>query len=726
MQADSIVVDQSKKEKAKSKEDQLVEIARGRFKIAEDAESESRKLRSDDLEFSVGNQWPEQLMQERQAEGRPCHVVNRLPQHIRQITNDQRQNKPSIKVSPIDDKADVETGKILQGLVRHIEQNSIAEIAYNTAFDSAVRTGLGYFRILTNYVSPQSFEQEILIKRINNTFSVYLDPFFKEPDASDAEWCFIFDEISKEQFEREYGDSKLASCEDWSSLGAICDSWMNKDSVRIAEYFYKEYIDETLVLLSTGESLLERDLKQHFESLMSQGAVELPTIKRTRKTKIPIVKWCKLNGHEILEETEFPGVYIPVIPVLGEELDINGKRHIEGIVRQAKDSQRQYNFWTSNLTETIALAPRVPYIAAEGQIPKAYENQWKNANRKNYPYLVYKPIDLNGQALPAPQRQSYEPPVQAISMARMQSAEDIKATTGIYDAALGNQSNETSGKAIRARQSQAQTSNFHFVDNLSLSIRHAGRIIVGIIPFIYDTARAMRIIGEEGEEEIVYINQEFARQGQKTYFDIAASAGKYDVAVETGPSIATRRQEAALSMMDFTKAIPSQGAMISDLIAKNMDWPGSSEIAERLKKLLPPGIAEDKNQKPIPPEVQGQLQQMDQMIQQLTEKLNEANEREKTKMMELESKERIETMKLQNSLVLEQMKLQGAASNSLMMEEIKAINNRLALLDINNPINDDFPGEDSVPQGDANFNPNEQDQQFTGELPPGTTNGEYP
>lgn len=690
-----------KPKKTKSKED-FLKLAHERFRLAEEAESEIRREALDDLEFRAGKQWPDDVKHERSQDGRPCLVINRMPQFIRHITNDQRQNRPTIKVFPVDDKADIETAKILQGMIKHIEYNSNADTAYDTAFEGAVTKGFGFFRVVTDYVDPMSFEQEILIKRIRNHFSVYLDPNSKEPDGSDAEWAFIFEDVPHDEFVAQYKNAKLSGMEDWQSIGNHTPGWATKSTCRVAEYFYKDYKEVTLVQLEDGSVVEKSELIEGFEY----------AIKSERKSLVPIVKWAKINGVEKLEETEWPSQYIPIIPVYGDELDVNGKRVLEGAIRHAKDSQRMYNYWASTETETISLAPRAPYIAAEGQISKEYESIWKSANRKNHAFLPYKPVSIGGQVLGAPQRNVFEAPIQSITTARLQAAEDLKATIGIYDAALGNRSNENSGIAIQRRTAQAQTANFHFVDNLTRSIRHAGRIIVELIPKIYDTARAVRILGEDGEQEIVRINEVFRYKGEDRFFNF--THGKYDTVVETGPSFATKRQEAAASMVDFMKVVPTQAAIVSDLIAKNMDWPGASEFAERLRKTLPPGIIEDKNKKPIPPEVQAQLQQMDQMIQQLTQQLNAASEAMKTKTMELESKERIEFAKMQVDLKKELLKQQGQAALATYEAELADLNRRLQLLDINEPIEEDF---NEFGFGQSGFE--HEQQQPTGGITPG-------
>jgi hypothetical protein len=690
--------DSDYKTKVKSdKDEDVLHRARARFKLAEEAESACRKLALDDLKFSAGEQWSEQSMKMREAEKKPCLTINRIPQFIRQITNDQRQNRPAIKVSPVDNKADVETAKIYQGMIRHIEYSSDADIAYDTAFDSAVRCGFGYYRILTEYVDPYSFDQQIRIQRIKNRFSVYLDPGYQQPDGSDANWGFIFSDISKEDYDSQYPESKMCSTEAWEVEGLRRDGWIQDGFVRVAEYFEKETREITLLQLNTGHVGEESELAQ----LIEMGA----EVVAKRKSTVPVIKWRLLNGTEILDERILPGSgkWIPIIPVLGDELDIEGKRELSGVVRHVKDSQRMYNYMASAEAEVIALTPKAPYIGMEGQF-EGHEESWRTANQKNPAFLQYKGKTLaNGQPAPPPQRNTYEPPVVAISQARMQAAEDMKATTGIYDAALGARSNENSGVAIQRRNQQAQTSNFHHVDNLSKSIRHGGRIIVDWIPDVYDAARAIRILGEDGTEEVVRINEEFKRKGQMVNYQLGV--GKYDVTVSTGPSYETKRQEAAAAMLEFVKANPQFAATCSDLIVNYMDFPGKEELAERIRKTMPPELVDDKADNQIPPQVQAQMQQMSQMIEALTGQLNEANEKISTKTIELESKERIEMAKIQSQIEIEMAKMGSQEGMFLLKQEVAEIQQRLQLLNYAQPLPD---------QGDGGGEPQDMNSDFSG------------
>jgi Phage P22-like portal protein len=671
-------------------EQKRIETAKKRFEACVENERENRKIALEDLKFRAGDQWPGDQKKARELDGRPCLTINRIPQFLRQVTNDMRQNRPGVQVDPVDDNGDPETAEVIEGMVRNIQNDSNADIAYDTAAGSAATIGFGFIRVITEYESPLSFDQVIKIKRIRNPFMVYLDPSAQEADKSDAKFGFVVEVMTKEEYLEAYPDSKLADADDWKSIGDDAGGWIDEEGgVRVAEYFDKTIEDDTVLMMQCPDGTKQAKLLSEFpESMRASlaGGAALPEgyqILASRNTKVPKLKWCKLNGHEILDETDWPGQYIPIVPVYGDELDVDGKVIFEGVVRHAKDPQRMYNYWASAETETIALAPKAPYVAAEGQI-EGYEEQWRNANRKNYSVLTYKPKGLAGELLPPPQRNVQEPAVAAITQARMQSGDDLKATTGIYDAALGARSNEQTGRAILARQQQGQVSNFHYMDNLCRAIRHVGRIIVDLIPKIYDTPRVLRIIGSDEEAKTVPINQQVDKPikqgGVANIYDV--TTGRYDVTVKAGPSYSTKRQEAAQSMLALTQAYPQLMQVAGDLLVKNMDWPGAREIADRLKKTLPQQLQENPNGQdaPIPPQLQQAMQQLQDQNNKLTQALNQASDEIEQKKFELESRERIEMEKIRAQLLMKEADVESRGALVQMQAELKAIGDQMAHL----------------------------------------------
>lgn len=665
---------------------EFLKLAQERFKQCAEAEAQTRKESLNDLEFSVGRQWPADIEMQRQADGRPCLTMNRAPQFLRQITNDQRQQRPSTVINPSGDNSDPETAEILQGVVRHIEVISDAEIAYDTAFDSMGRCGLGYWRIVTEYIDDSSFDQEIKIKRIKNPFTVYLDPNCAEPDKSDARYGFIVEDVSAEEYKSRYPDSAAASLSDFTSVGdQPLQHGLDKDRIRIAEYFYIDEQPATLVRLADGSVMEE-------EAYVALAAISaLPEIVGRRQSSQRQVKWAKINALDILEERDWPGRWIPIVPLVGDDIDVDGRRHVAGLLRHYKDPQRMYNYWISAATETIALAPKSPHVAAEGQL-EGHEEEWRQSNVRNLAVLTYKAKTVDGALVPPPQRQQFEPPIQAMSMMVRQADNDMKATTGIYDASLGQRGPDESGKAILARQKQSDLGTLNFVDNLSRSIRHSGRLLIDLIPHIYDAPRIQRIIRPDGTVDQVGLfnsqkglgHSEVAgldlMQKVKKIYDLGV--GRYDVTASVGPSYQSKRQEAVASMMALVQSYPNMMQAAGDLLVRNMDWPGAKEIADRLKKMLPPQLLDGADQDPQTQmaKLQAQLRAMMQQHGVLIAELNQATELIKSKRLDLESKERIAAMQSQVQLLTVEAKIRGEGALAALQAQLSSIQNRMERL----------------------------------------------
>jgi hypothetical protein len=569
---------------------------------------------------------------------RPCLTINKLPQHVRNVTNEQRQNRPSGKVIPADDRADPEVAEIFDGIVRHIEYMSDADVAYDTACDNQVTFGEGYIRLLTEYCDEDTFDQDIRIGRIRNAFSVYMDPMIQDPCGSDARYCFITQDITVDEFERMFPDATPITTLRTQGVGdASMGYWLNENTVRIAEYFRIEEERATLNLYPGGLTAFEGS----FEARQMEAMGMEPL--RTRESSKRVVKWMKTNGFEVLEEQDWVGKYIPVVRVVGNEFEVDGEIHVSGLVRNAKDAQRMYNYWVSQEAEMLALAPKAPFIGYGGQF-EGYENQWKTANTQNWPYLEVNPdaTDGAGNSFPLPQRA--QPPMaqQGLIAAKMGAADDIKATTGQYDPSLGATSNERSGRAILARQAQSDTGTYHYVDNLARAIRHVTRQIIDMIPKIYDTQRVARIIGMDGQTTMAKINpmqpepvRELKDQNGVTIEKIYnPGVGRYDVVVTTGPSYLTKRQEAMDAMSQILQGSPQLWAVAGDLFVKNMDWPGAEELAERLRKTIDPKLLQDQDDPALQAanqQIQVLTQEM-QAMQQMLQNVQQSMEAQKMKV----------------------------------------------------------------------------------------------
>jgi hypothetical protein len=609
----------------------MLSTMRSRFTMAISALGESREDELDDLRFMAGSpdnqwQWPADVLATRGSvqgqtiNARPCLTINKLPQHVRQVTNQQRQNRPSGKVIPADDNADVAVAEVFDGIIRHIEYMSDADVAYDTACDNQVTYGEGYIRILTEYAREDSFDQDLRIGRIRNSFSVYMDPTIQDPCGSDAKWCFITEDLLKEEFERMFPDAAPITSIMAQGIGdQSLSQWISQNTVRIAEYFYIDHEKAKLNLYPGNVTAFNGTPQDGQLKAMFGQPVRTRTVDRRK------VMWVKTNGYEVLDEREWIGKYIPVVRVVGNEFEVDGRLYVSGLVRNAKDAQRMYNYWTSQEAEMLALAPKAPFVAYGGQF-EGYEMQWKTANTTNWPYLEVNPdvTDGAGNVLPLPQRS--QPPMAQTGLiqAKMGAAEDIKSTTGQYNASLGQQGNERSGKAIMARVQEGDTGTYHYVDNLGRAIRHITRQLVDMIPKIYDTERIARIIGVDGEVGMAKINPQQS-EPVKPIMDAAGNViekiynptvGTYDVVITTGPSYLTKRQEAVEAMANILQTSPQLWQVAGDLFIKNMDWPGAQEMAARFKKIIDPKVLAEDDKSP-------ELQSAEQMIEALTQQLNQ-------------------------------------------------------------------------------------------------------
>jgi hypothetical protein len=585
--------------------DDILEDAKELFERAAEVEADNRKAGLEDKRFArLGEQWDDSVKHQREIDGRPCLTINKLPAYIRQVVNDSRQNKPAIKCHPVDSESDTDTAEILNGLIRNIEYTSNADIAYDTALEDAVTMGFGYWRVNIEHAHDDTFDMDLCIERVANPFSIYADPDSDCADSSDWNCAFVTELVTKDEFERRWKDKEQTN---WDSYEHLAEPWIDSEKILVCEYWERKLSNKTIVQLSDGTVLDEDAYKEHQEIYDVLGI----TVTNTREVESHKVMQHILTGAEVLESKEWSGRYIPIIPVYGDEVNIEGKRYFRSLIRDAKDSQRQFNFWRTNATEMMALAPRTPFIGKKGAFNSDIE-KWNTANVKNHPFIEYDGIE-------PPMRQPFpQPPVGMIQEA-MNAADDIKSIIGIFDAGMGAQGNETSGKAILARQRESDTSTFHFIDNLSRAIRHTGRILVDLIPSVYNGQRIVRILGEDKKPTNVPLGTPTVTpKGVEKIFDL--TVGKYDVTVETGASFSTKREEAANQMLELIRVMPQAAGLISDLLVKNLDWNGSEEISERLAMMLPPEI---KGQNP---QMQAMQQQHQQQMQMLQAQLSQASQ----------------------------------------------------------------------------------------------------
>lgn len=582
------------------------------FKQSEDYWNEIRDGMLDDIEFTrMGKQWDEAIINERERDGRPVLTVNKCPSMARQVINDARQNKPAIKVHPADDHADVRTAEVLNGLIRNIEYISRADIAYDTGLECAVYSRMGFWRVDIDYASYDQFEMDILINRIADPMTVLSDKNSTGADSSDWNRCFVFEDMTREEFESEYPDADPV---DFKDLDKQHSGWASKDEIRVAERWMREEVKAKLVMLSDRTVMLEdKYLKQ--KAAFDQLSL---TVTQTRDTKVYEVKQQIITGKDILNTIEWPGRFIPVVVVFGEEFMFDGERMIHGMFEHAKDPMRMYNYWRSANTELVALQPKAPYVGPRGAF-NTDNDAWSTANQENHPYLEF---DVPEGQAPDSYRPRREPPPQVspgMVNEIMTADRDARDAVGIHEAGLGMDGGERSGRMIHERRVESDMSNFHFIDNHSRSINHTGRILIDLIPHVYNSERVLRILGEDMKPQTVPILQPYAFEGKEVLHDF--SIGKYDLTVETGPSFTTKRKETADLMQSVISAYPQLINILGDIYFSNLDVEGAKEMAKRIKAMLPPAVQALEELTDLPEEARVPIAQMKQQMGQMQEML---------------------------------------------------------------------------------------------------------
>ena len=622
----------------------FLESARKRFALSEDRYSDWRKSADDANSFITGDQWDERIKRFRQGDKRPCITVNRLAQMTRLVSNQIHRTKPAMRVLPVDSAADVSTAEKLMGVIRHIERNSNSSYVYGNAVDAQVKTGLGFFGFQTRYTKRGSFDMDVGLRAFRNQLAVYPDAHAQRFDLSDAMHYFVVEELSKEAFRKLYPKSEMVNADLSYNIGAQ-SSWMGRDTVRVAEYWYIETETETLYRLKNGKIGHREDFDVEDDDFK-----ELVDDEREEETRT--VHRAIINGHEILEEDEWPGAWIPIIPIWGEVTYVDGRPVIQGLIEHGKEPQRMINYLASQMVELIALTPKTPWIITSTQL-KGHEREWRAANTKSFAYLIYEPVDTaTGQPYPPPQRNTYEPPIQH-TLLGMQAFEDaLNHGVGLDAPSLGQLSAERSGAAIAQIKEAGILGTYHYVLNLSHAILFAIKQLIGdgnnegLISKIYsEPGRIMRILGEDDSEEVIGLGSDEENIDPKIreqedfagVYDLGV--GLYDVVADVGQAFGSQRQEAFNSLMQVIQSNPDLLKVIGDIVFKYADTPGGMELSKRFRKMIPPEITGDKPQ--IPPEMEQQLKQMQEQLQQMGQALEEKERIIQSKKLESDSKERI-------------------------------------------------------------------------------------
>lgn len=629
---------------ATSKEDIWAECAE-RLRICMAHESANRLRGIEAKRFRWGDQWPDDIRNTRA--NRPSLTINHTNVACQRQENTLRQQRPRIKVHPVGDGADIDTAATAQGLIRHIEYRSNASIAYDLGVKNAIDIGWGYWRIRSEYIGPKSRDQELIIDPIRNPFSVYMDPGSKYPDGRDQRWCIISEQIKRKEYKLKYAKYPL---NDYSyidapgDIGQLRDSWEGKEEIRLAEYYRIHDVPETLVMMSDGQMVYKSDLPtpeimQATNWLPQLGEDQKPIERKTTRT---VVQCFRLNGSTVIDQYVIPGRYIPIIRCEGNVDEIDGEIVRKGMIEDMMDPARMLNYWRSSQTERYALAPKAPWVVAEGQLDGHPE--WNDANTKSYSTLVYKPATVmtssGEQVLPPPMRQ---PPAQVesgMSEAAAGAEHDLMSVAGMPQENPQIASQIIGGnKYLQRRQGMQDLAHFQYYDNQTLSIAWTGSILLEMIPYYYDTKRIQRIIGEDGVPTVVTLNDKSKGDDGVERIKNDMTVGMYSVVMDTGPGYVTKREEAAENMVQtlstpLGSVIVQQGA---DIVLRNMDFHGASELADRVAVTIPGAM--DEIIQGLPKQAQNmiaalkqQMQQKDQTIQQQSLEINYGKDKEKMRI----------------------------------------------------------------------------------------------
>lgn len=601
-----------KKRGKESPSDPMAEM-RKRYELAVDADRDNRDLALEDLRFVniPGEQWD---AHQKKARGkRPCYEFPILRAQVRQVVNDQKKARPSIKVRPVEN-GDVKGAELRQGLIRNIEQTSNADRAYDGAFETIVAAGMGAWLVNTRYSSDDAWDQDLCIERIDDPLnSVWLDPDNEE----DPRYGFVERTYSRSGFVAEYPNADPVSFE--SSHSTDLQSWFGEDSIRVVAYYRKVEVEKTILLLSDGRSVDESEVKDGLDELTEQGI----QVTKSRKCKGHKVVMSICSGKEEIDgpyETVFHR--IPIVVIKANKQKIDGRWYWCGMVRHSRDSQRLINYNLTVAQEAVAKVPKSPYIVTTKMMegPGVME-AWQRAAAEDPFSLPVTPDPSFPGGIP---KREAPPDVPAALLQLAQISVDmLKSSTNVHDASMGAKSNETSGRAILARQQEGDTATFDYQDYLANGIQLTGELTLRALPKIYDTPRATRVIGKDGSEKMIDLYQEVLDQQTGRMVKINdLSVGKYDVTVSTGPSYDTMRMEFFDTMNNLAQANPMIAQAVPDLLMKALDFPGAEEAAERLKMMLPPQIQQQIAQgKELPPEAMQAMQEAQMMMEQAQQQM---------------------------------------------------------------------------------------------------------
>lgn len=552
-----------------------------------DNDRDNREQAIEDMQFVAGDQWEERVLNKRVADRKPTLILNRLPAFIGQLVGNRKLNSTEVKVLPAD-ASNKEVARIREGLIRNIQHNSNAKYAYDKAYENQVISGLGNFRVAAEFSSDDVFEQDVVVSAIPNPLGVVWDRMSHEPTGQDARHCFLVDNLTKEDFRKEYPDAigaTITNIRDYLTGQGIDQDWYENDVFRVLEFWRIRSEKRIVALLRSdtsddGEDQVEDVTDEDFEKIAPRIRTDSAGLPIIREVDRKFVEMYIFTATDILEGPyRLPLDRLPIIKVTGWSVNVGEKPIRFGMVRFMKDPQRLFNYWRSVIAEKLMLTPKGNWVASDKAV-EGREKQWRESHISNDPLLIY-----NSDAGSIPVR---VPPAQLESALLQEAglaANDLHDISNLHQASLGQTSNEVSARAITARQRVGEVGTAIYETNLQMSIEAAGRVMNQLIPVVYDTTRTIKIMGEDGKDvSPILINDTTSEES------VDITLGKYSVTTTTGPSYVSKRAEAAEAMLNMVNAAPQALSVALDKIIENQDWPGASEIAARLRTQLPPGV----------------------------------------------------------------------------------------------------------------------------------------
>jgi len=557
---------------------------------------------SDRRFYSIaGAQWEGALQQ--QFENKPRFEVNKVHLSVMRIINEYRNNRITVDFVSKEGNEDDQLADTCDGLYRADEQDSVADEAYDNAFEEAVGGGFGAWRLRNEYEDEYDDEDDRQRVRIEPIYdadsSVFFDLNAKRQDKSDARSCYVLTAMTRESYIDQWNDDPAS----WpKEISEQFFDWSTPDMVYVAEVYKVEERNETIRIFQTIDGEEERYSEADFENddtleetLAAVGTVEV----RQKRVKRRKVRKYLMSGGGILEDYGYiAGDQIPIVPVYGKRWFVDNIERCMGHVRLAKDAQRLKNMQLSKLGEISALTPIEKPIFLPEQVA-GHEMMWAEDNLKNYPYLLVNPVqDANGNEMASgPIGYTKPPQIPAAMAALLQITEqDMQDILGRQEAGEEMVSN-ISGKAVELIQSRLDMQSFIYMSNMAKAVKRSGEIWLSMArDILVEPGRKMKSVGTQGELSTVELGRPMLNeQTGAIEYENDLSGAKFDVAVDVGPSSSSKRQATVRSLVGMIQISqdPETRTVLTAMAMMNMEGEGIGEVREFFrKKLVQMGVIE--------------------------------------------------------------------------------------------------------------------------------------